>query len=151
MLHNLVLHNVLSEQEVQAIDRAAILAFFQTAIGQKMIENPQAVRREVSFTMAVSAQEIRQGRLLDRVVDEDQTVIVQGTVDAIYLEEDKITIIDYKTDRLAKGQSLPIERYQMQMAIYRAAMERAFYLPVTKVCLYFTQARKIEMIDQVGS
>ncbi len=151
MLHNLVLHNVLSEQEVQAIDRAAIIAFFQTDIGRKMIENPQSVRREVSFTMVVSTEEIRQGRLLEGTWDANQTVIVQGTVDAIYLEEDKITIIDYKTDRLAKGQILPIERYEMQMAIYRAAMERAFYLPVTKVCLYFTQARKIEMIDQVGS
>ena len=59
-------------------------------------------------------------------------------VDCALLEEDGITIVDFKTDRIEE-EDLPqaVERYRLQVETYREAMERIYEKPVKKCLLYF--------------
>ena len=59
-------------------------------------------------------------------------------VDCAVLEEDGITILDFKTDRVTK-ETLPAvaERYQTQVRTYAEAMERIYGKPVKGAFLYF--------------
>ena len=43
-------------------------------------------------------------------------VLVQGIIDACFFEEDQIVLLDYKTDRVLKGQEQKLkDRYQAQL------------------------------------
>ena len=55
---------------------------------------------------------------------EDLTLI-QGIIDAFWIEEDGIVILDYKTDRIETGQEL-IDRYAAQLRLYGEALERIY-------------------------
>ena len=67
----------------------------------------------------------------------DETVLIQGIIDAFFVEDGKIILLDYKTDRAQKGdeQSL-VNRYRKQFELYAAALERLLGMNVTQAWLY---------------
>ena len=62
-------------------------------------------------------------------------VIVQGIIDAFFIENGKIVLIDYKTDFVKTEEELRI-KYTKQLQIYQLALERGFNLPVSEMYLY---------------
>ena len=52
-------------------------------------------------------------------------VLVQGIIDVFWLEEGKIVLLDYKTDRVQKAEEL-IARYKTQLDLYAQALCRIF-------------------------
>lgn len=54
-----------------------------------------------------------------------QGVLVQGIIDVFWLEDDKIILLDYKTDRVKTADEL-ITRYQKQLELYADALCRIF-------------------------
>ena len=50
-------------------------------------------------------------------------IFVQGIIDAFFYEEDGIVLLDYKTDRVRDPSELT-DRYRVQLAQYRKALER---------------------------
>ncbi|WP_156481922.1 PD-(D/E)XK nuclease family protein, partial [Ferroacidibacillus organovorans] len=65
-------------------------------------------------------------------------VMMQGTVDAILIEDEQIAIIDYKTDRGNEDLDTLAARYARQVSAYAIALERAWKRPVSQGWLYFT-------------
>ena len=55
--------------------------------------------REQPFVISRSAAEI------DEAWDPKERVLVQGIIDAYFLEGDEIVLVDYKTDRVRGGKS----------------------------------------------
>lgn len=53
------------------------------------------------------------------------TVLVQGIIDVFWMENDKIILLDYKTDRVKQAQEL-LMRYQTQLQLYADALSRVF-------------------------
>ncbi len=50
---------------------------------------------------------------LDDSWNGDETVLVQGIIDAYFIEGDEIVLVDYKTDRIGQGEEQKlIERYR---------------------------------------
>jgi ATP-dependent helicase/nuclease subunit A len=68
-------------------------------------------------------------------LDIKDQVIVQGIMDAFFIEDDHIVLVDYKTDYVKTEQQL-LKRYRKQMVLYKMALERSFGLPVTEIYLY---------------
>ena len=69
--------------------------------------------------------------------EEDWTVI-QGISDGVWIEDDGITVLDYKTDRVDTAQEL-IDRYATQLKLYADALERVFAarkLKVKEILIY---------------
>lgn len=54
-----------------------------------------------------------------------ETVLVQGIIDVFWMEQDRIILLDYKTDRVKEAQEL-ILRYQTQLDLYADALSRVF-------------------------
>ena len=49
----------------------------------------------------------------------NETVLVQGIIDAYFMEEEEIVLVDYKTDRVKRGQEQKlIDLYHVQLEDY---------------------------------
>jgi ATP-dependent helicase/nuclease subunit A len=108
------LQEVSARNEVKKkIDVERIYSFFQTEFGQNLILKAAKVKREAPFAMIVN----------DPVSKED--FVVRGIIDGYLLEEDKITLYDFKTDFYRQPQEL-VERYRKQMALYAQALQQAY-------------------------
>ena len=67
----------------------------------------------------------------------DEEILVQGIIDAWFLEEDEIVLIDYKTDRIAFGEETRlVERYRAQLEYYQMALERLTGKKVKEKIIY---------------
>ena len=52
-------------------------------------------------------------------------VLVQGIIDVFWLEDDKIVLLDYKTDRVQAAEELRT-RYEIQLQLYADVLCRIF-------------------------
>lgn len=108
-----------------------IVTFLSTDLGQRMGEAYRRgeLIREKPFMMGVSASE------LDSKFPEDEMVLVQGIIDAWFIEDDEIVLLDYKTDRVDDEEIL-IRRYRLQLELYKRALEAATNKKVKEVYIY---------------
>ena len=65
----------------------------------------------------------------------DEMLLVQGIIDVFFEEDDGIVLLDYKTDRVDEDSQLVL-RYEKQLQLYKAAIEKAYNIPVKEVLLY---------------
>lgn len=136
----LVEKGFLSEAEGKAVDRKRVAAFFQSTLAKRMLQS-DTLLREYKFTFFLPAGECDDG-LPDSVAQEK--VLVQGIADCVFVENGKLIIVDYKTDRIAHEDAL-VERYRAQLSVYRRALAECIGLPVGQTLLYsFHLGKEIE-------
>ena len=71
--------------------------------------------------------------------DTEDKVLVQGVIDLFFIDkDDRLVLVDYKTDNIDTKEEL-IERYKIQLDIYKDALERALNKKVDKVYIYSTK------------
>ena len=72
-------------------------------------------------------------------------MLVQGIIDAYFMEEDEIVLVDYKTDRVKRGQEQKlIDLYHVQLEDYARALERMTGKRVKEKIIYsFTLQKEI--------
>ena len=76
---------------------------------------------------------------------DDEIVLVQGIIDAYFIEAGGIVLVDYKTDKVKQLQELT-ERYHVQLEYYAQALERLTGLTVREKIIYsFTLGSEIEV------
>lgn len=61
-----------------------------------------------------------------------EDALLQGIIDVFWLEEDKLILLDYKTDRISDASDLVL-RYEKQLELYAKALERVFSTETKKV------------------
>ncbi len=129
-IQRMVDEGFLTADEGKKIDCDAIARFFETDLGWR-IRLGGNVLREFKFSILDDGEKYGQGL-------QGEQVLLQGVVDCALLEEDSITVLDFKTDRIRK-EDLPqtVERYRSQVETYREALERIYEKPVKKCVLYF--------------
>ncbi len=121
----------LSDREAAAVDAGAIVKLFASPLGKQM-KSAAKLRREFKFSLLCDAEAI-----YGEAAGEE--LLLQGVVDCYLEDEDGITIIDYKTDRL-KNRDEALRRaevYRGQLGAYAAALERITGKPVRDCVLYF--------------
>ncbi len=96
-----------------------ILPFFRGEMAQRVRKaaGDGKLHRESPFFMGVPASE------MDPSFPEKESIVVQGIIDAWLEEEDGLTVIDYKTDRVREPEEL-IRRYHTQLEIYARALQQ---------------------------
>lgn len=101
--------NLLPQEQRDLIRRNKLLAFFQSPIAIRMAKAQMRgdLFREKPFVMDYDG------------------VLLQGIIDVFWIEEGKIVLLDYKTDRVDKPEEL-IQRYQRQLELYGKALCRIF-------------------------
>ncbi len=134
----LVTEEIISPKQAKAVDCERIARFFESPVGQRM---KKAVRceTEFSFYSAETAEE-----LLKNGVDDE--VLLQGTIDCFFVEEDgTVVLLDYKTDR-AKTRDDAVrvaERYKVQLKYYKRALSKILDRAVDECYLYFMDCGEI--------
>jgi len=133
---------IISPAQGESVSNQDIAAFFQTSLGERL-KNGSEVMREVPFTILLPAAQVlgKQG------VYEQEKILVQGTIDCIFAEEDGYVLLDYKTDYVTKEKLYILkERYQVQMDLYSLAVEEILQKPVKEKLLYsFTIGEVVDL------
>ncbi len=121
----------LSEEYRKTVNEYKMTAFFESELAWRMwrAADRGQLHREQPFVYGVSA-----GRL-DPEFPEEETVLIQGIVDAYFIEEGQLVIVDYKTDAVETPQEL-WNRYEVQLKYYEEALCRLTALPVKQKILY---------------
>ncbi|CAG7634491.1 helicase-exonuclease AddAB subunit AddA [Paenibacillus allorhizosphaerae] len=142
-LASMVDRELLTEAQRALVDPKGIAAFFQSALGQRMLRTKR-VHREVPFSFGLPARDVYgadQGGLSDEVV------MLQGVIDCLIEEEEGLVLLDYKTDRLKGGSPAKVaEGYRLQLDLYGKAVERIWKRPVLhKFIFLFDGAHVVEL------
>ncbi len=136
-LEILVDKEVITSEEADMIDIGAIEQFFTTDIASMMLEK-QALYREVPFSLTLPASKV----YASWKSDVEENVLIQGVIDVLIPSEDGWIILDYKTDSIPEKVSDQVKeklvkRYEIQMELYRYAIEQIWKQPVKETYLYF--------------
>ena len=121
----------LSEEYFRALNIKKLRGFFNTSLAREMWEasTENKLFREQPFVYSIAANRLKEE------FPSTEKVLIQGIIDAFYIREGKIILVDYKTDRVETGKQL-WERYEAQMSYYKEALENLLQLPVEKAVLY---------------
>ena len=81
---------------------------------------------------------------------QEETVLVQGIIDAYFVEDGEIVLVDYKTDRVRRGQEQKlINLYHVQLEDYARALERMTGKKVKEKIIYsFTLQKEIVLQEK---
>lgn len=130
-ISRLVSCNILTREQADCIDKAALSRFFASSLMQRITKS-QFVMREERFTA-----KLRPSLIFDEYknITTDKKVIIQGAVDLAFEENGELVILDYKTDRVGDIQKLG-QLYAKQLLLYKEALEQSTEMPVKECILY---------------
>ena len=122
----------LTAEEEALVDCGKLAAFFATDLGRRLRAG-ENVLREFKFSI------LDDGENFDPAL-RGEKILLQGVVDCALVEEDGITVVDFKTDRVTE-ETLPerVRQYRPQVLAYVGALERIYGKPVKEAVLYFFQ------------
>ena len=130
----------MTEQEAECIRIWDIRRFVESGLGQRMKKAAMKkhLYREQPFVIQRNASMLDDGW-------KNETVLVQGIIDAYFMEEEEIVLVDYKTDRVKRGQEQKlIDLYHVQLEDYARALERMTGKRVKEKIIYsFTLQKEI--------
>lgn len=135
----LVENKKLSEAEADCVRISDVQIFVESELGQRMKGAALSgnLFREQPFVISRSAAEI------DESWDPQERVLVQGIIDAYFLEEDEIVLVDYKTDRVRRGEEQKlIDLYHTQLEDYAQALQRMTGRKVKEKYIYSFTLKK---------
>ena len=118
LLDELVARQVFTAEEAAAVRVPDAARFFLSPLGQRLLA-ARRVEREWGFNYRVPGEEM----------------LLQGVLDAAFLEADGWVILDYKTDRI-EDKAAFVERYREQLAWYARALAAISGEQVKETWLY---------------
>ena len=60
---------------------------------------------------------------------------MQGVIDAFFVNDGKVSVVDYKTDRVDSGEEL-IRRYKKQLEYYGEAVKKLTGFEIDRLLIY---------------
>ncbi len=129
--HRLYDFEFITQTEYEALDLNRISNFFSSSLFGR-IERADRIEREMRFITEITAGEINEDIPADIA---DEGIVVQGSVDCVFIENNSLVILDFKTDRITDEKQLSAA-YSEQLNIYAKACEKIFELPVRQKLIY---------------
>ena len=129
----------LKKEYEKVIYRKEILALTRSELGKRMKEAAQKklLYKERQFVTGIPFSD------MNKDAKTDDFVVVQGIIDVYFEEEDKIILVDYKTDRVREGEEdILIRRYRAQMESYQQALEKITGKCVKEIYIYSVTLQK---------
>ena len=136
MVNNLVEKEIILTKEAESVNYNKILAFLESNIWKEM-QDAKTVEQEKAFYLNLKAKEIYKNSAEDEV-------LVQGIIDLYYITNiDELVLVDYKTDYVENNNEESLkEKYNVQLSIYKKALEEALKRKVDRVYIYSTWLNK---------
>ena len=131
----LVRDRFITPEQGALADCRKIAAFFRTEIGCRLRLGAEHLR-EFKFSILDEGSHYGDGL-------EGEEVLLQGVVDCALIEEDGITVVDFKTDYVTQENlESTVSRYRPQVQTYCHALERIYGKKVKASWLYFFRLEK---------
>ncbi|WPC16836.1 helicase-exonuclease AddAB subunit AddA [Pediococcus inopinatus] len=140
LIGQLVMNKVLMPEVANLVDIDNILRFFDSSLGQILLDTPDKVHREVPFSLLMPAKQLFNG-FKDFSNDEETQILIHGIIDGYVELDDRAILFDYKTDYVKPGSTKNgvqniISRYAGQVNLYAAALTDILKHPVEERYLY---------------
>ena len=132
---------IITSKEAEAINIQRIYQFTKSLIWREL-QQAKCIEKEKTFYIEIPANEIYNKNT-------DDFVLVQGIIDLYYInKDDNLVLVDYKTDYVENNdEQILINKYKIQLDLYKKALEEALERKVDKVYIYSTFLNKeIELI-----
>ena len=131
-IHNeklrMVKDEIMTTEQAELADNKKILAFYETELGKRIIENKN-VMRETPFETDVPLS------LFDGFSAYDEKILLQGIIDCWFEEDGNIILIDYKSDYYNSPEEL-MKKYHSQLEWYQYALEKITGKKVSEKYIY---------------
>ena len=127
---------IITHKEAEAININKVYQFTKSKIWEEMI-HALVVYREKAFYINIPAKEV-----FDKELEEK--ILVQGVIDLYYINEQKeLILVDFKTDYVEdRNEQILVDKYNIQLELYKRALEDALQRKVDKVYIYSTYLEK---------
>lgn len=121
----------LSEEYREYIEIEKVMCFLADNIAFRMwkAQKNGTLYREQPFVYGMNAKR------LSEEFPEGEKVLIQGIIDVYFIEDGKVVVLDYKTDRVKTGEEL-WNRYEAQLSYYEEALSRLTELEVKEKVIY---------------
>ncbi len=132
----------ITPEEAEIVNRDALRKFFKSDIFARILK-ATSVHREMRFLTEIPAL------MADKNLDErfkNEKIIVQGAVDVCFVEDDKVVILDFKTDRADDVSELS-RAYGEQLKLYGTACEKIFGKAVKEKAIYSFHKDESVIVD----
>ena len=134
----------IQKEEADALETGKIEKLLSSELGERM--RSAALKgllwREQPFVIGRSADRIRPQW------SPEETILIQGIIDAFFFEEDQVVLVDYKSDRAKPGdEDSLVRRYRMQFRLYADALEKLLQCRVKEAWLYSLSLGKAVPVD----
>lgn len=126
----------LASQKIELVDFDSIKECFD--IIKNMVDKNSQVHKEHKFMLYVPYNSIfSESKVADKI-------LVQGIIDVFIENDDKIILVDYKTNMIKNEQKL-IEKYKLQLNLYKMALEIQYQKPVETFIYSFCLSKLIKL------
>jgi len=107
----------ITPEQAEVADAAAIAWVTHDALFARM-QKAARLERELPFSYPMEAQQLYG-------IAAEETVLLQGVLDACFLEDGEWVIVDYKTDRVRTGESAEqaAQKHAQQLRLYALALQ----------------------------
>ncbi|OOB78343.1 MAG: helicase-exonuclease AddAB subunit AddA [Epulopiscium sp. Nuni2H_MBin001] len=129
-LEQLVSKNQLSSQAVDIINLNKLVSFANSPVINAMRKS-QVYFKEQPFVY------LREASIINKDCA-NENILIQGMVDACFIDNGNIVLIDYKSDYVAPevGVDALVDKYKIQLDLYAEALENIMAKPVISKWLY---------------
>ena len=126
-INDFIKKSIITEKQSTAINPYKIYKFFKSHIGQRMLKS-NFVKREQAIYAQIKLKDVY---IYEDLLDEenskfydDESIMLRGIIDAYFEEDEKIVIVDYKTDFVTdENKEEVINRYKKQLDLYADVMK----------------------------
>lgn len=146
-IKDLIKQDKLNPEIVPSINQQQINWFVHSDFAKPFWQNPAQLKREVEFSSLLSAS-----TLFNDFSDPNAKILIHGTIDGYFIEDDGIILFDYKTDHIDQHNlDLAIanikQKYTGQLRLYERALNSFAEKPVKHKYLILLDAEKIVEIN----
>ena len=133
---------IITTKEAEAININKVYQFTKSKIWQEMTQAKE-VQREKPFYINIPAKEVYNQDL-------EEKLLVQGIIDLYYItQENELVLVDFKTDFVEnRDEQILIDKYKVQLELYKRALESALNRKVDKIYIYSTFLEKEILLTQ---
>lgn len=134
LIQNLQSRKIITAKEAETININTILKYTKSNLFKELKE-AEEIHKEEPFYLNIPAVEIYNEGI-------NENILVQGIIDLYYInKEGKLILVDYKTD-YAENENELVQKYDIQLKLYKKALEGALNIKVDEVIIYSTYLQK---------
>lgn len=133
MILNLVEKEIITQNEADAIDVNLIYQYTKSQLFEEL-RQAKEVHKEQPFYINIPAKYV-----VSEAENSKKNILVQGIIDLYYIDKNNnLILIDFKTDYISNEPNAKekiLEKYKVQLEIYKTALEQALGRKVNKTAL----------------